>query len=43
VHEALEGAGDGAVLRVERHPGRALWGVESAAQRLAAALPAASA
>jgi serine phosphatase RsbU (regulator of sigma subunit) len=42
VREALEGAGDGAVLRIERHPRRALWGVESAAQRLAAALPSAS-
>jgi hypothetical protein len=39
VREALEDAGDGAVLRIERHANRALWGVESAAQRLAAALP----
>jgi hypothetical protein len=39
VHEALEDAGDGAVVRIERHAGRALWGVESAAQRLAASLP----
>jgi hypothetical protein len=39
VREALEDAGEGAVLRIERQPGRTLWGVESAAQRLAAALP----